>query len=775
MGAVISNENLGEISLQNELLQRLAGRIPLNSNDPYWNKLFSFNFNLDQQNKKIQSNFLENINPILEQLMHNTRETGNFATLIRTFNRRCGELEASAKCENKIFIWQAANALLIIRYISVFLAQRLSPTEFTNIFGNRGSLYEAKKSENNENEIEDDEDVEEDSSESKEVVEHKFESAAEHFLVNLLKILTRIQVNKITIQLHAETLRVLLALLSTELYEDGVHERSVFLQILMLRVRSQSGDIVRVLLENFLQHHSEPLDLAAAEQSGTGAADNNSSSFVISLWSTLQRTLSFGGGVQEEELDRFPTQSLSALSLTLLLALIYYPAYGGQQNSYKQMLSIFQNAQEVSSLANLEASFKLDFTQLYNRLCQTVYSERPPLLLLYLLIHNNVGFRNFVHSRVNLEQLVLPVIRVLFDGMCTTTGSTSSSPSNQRRGRSQSLQNGRPQKSTISKTSIKTSQIHTHQIYLALIVLLMLSEDDFFKKVIHEMMLKNVEWYQPDRAPIAEITLGGLIILVFAKTIQINTIRLRDRYFHVNSLATLANLSSCFKQLTPFVCQKLIGLLETMTKRHAKLIRAMRENAERDPVRKISKNDDDLDLEELQDGNDDLHSDITALEEGIRTLLEIINACLCRNLRNNPNLIYTVLYKRELFEHYHQHPMFQDLVWNIYAVINHFTARVEAIISANSGNNSPTFGGGNAASANAIANNASVSDILEAIKKTAIEWPTDRLKKFPDLRFKYIEDDNTVDFFVPYIWRLIYESAGIYFDPIAIQLFNAVD
>jgi len=43
-----------------------------------------------------------------------------------------------------------------------------------------------------------------------------------------------------------------------------------------------------------------------------------------------------------------------------------------------------------------------------------------------------------------------------------------------------------------------------------------------------------------------------------------------------------------------------------MTKRHAKLIRAMRENAERDPVRKVSKNDDDLDLEELQDGNDDL-------------------------------------------------------------------------------------------------------------------------------------------------------------------------
>lgn len=51
MGAVISIDNISEIPLQNELLQRLAGRISLNSNDPYWNKLFSFNFNLDQQNR----------------------------------------------------------------------------------------------------------------------------------------------------------------------------------------------------------------------------------------------------------------------------------------------------------------------------------------------------------------------------------------------------------------------------------------------------------------------------------------------------------------------------------------------------------------------------------------------------------------------------------------------------------------------------------------------------------------------------------------------------
>lgn len=63
------------------------------------------------------------------------------------------------------------------------------------------------------------------------------------------------------------------------------------------------------------------------------------------------------------------------------------------------------------------------------------------------------------------------------------------------------------------------------------------------------------------------------------------------------------------------------------------------------------------------------------MEEGIRNVLEIINACLCNNLRYNPNLIYSILYKRDLFEMYHNHPMFNDLVWNIYMVISFVVGR----------------------------------------------------------------------------------------------------
>lgn len=103
-------------------------------------------------------------------------------------------------------------------------------------------------------------------------------------------------------------------------------------------------------------------------------------------------------------------------------------------------------------MINLEASFKLDFTQLYNRLCATTH-EKLSMLLLYTLMHNNCGFRNFVLSRTNLENLVVPVVKVLCDGISGSVGAF---------------------------------RANSHHTYLSLIVLLILSEDDFFCKIVHE-------------------------------------------------------------------------------------------------------------------------------------------------------------------------------------------------------------------------------------------------------------------------------------------------
>ncbi len=53
-----------------------------------------------------------------------------------------------------------------------------------------------------------------------------------------------------------------------------------------------------------------------------------------------------------------------------------------------------------------------------------------------------------------------------------------------------------------------------------------------------------------------------------------------------------------------------------------------------------------------------------------------------------------------------------------------------------------------------------VKDVLE---NNAKQFPLDRLKKFPDLKFKYVEEEQPENFFVPYIWSLGMEKSSISF------------
>ena len=71
--------------------------------------------------------------------------------------------------------------------------------------------------------------------------------------------------------------------------------------------------------------------------------------------------------------------------------------------------------------------------------------------------------------------------------------------------------------------------------------------------------------------------------------------------------------------------------------------------------------------------------DVSAFEEAIRTLLEIINRALTNQLRTGTHLVYTMLYKRQLFDQLHEQPLFHDLGWNIAAVLNHFSTRVQTL------------------------------------------------------------------------------------------------
>jgi hypothetical protein len=58
-------------------------------------------------------------------------------------------------------------------------------------------------------------------------------------------------------------------------------------------------------------------------------------------------------------------------------------------------------------------------------------------------------------------------------------------------------------------------------------------------------------------------------------------------------------------------------------------------------------------------------------------VLEIINSCLSNAIHHNGNLVYSILYNKQSFTQFKDHPSFHDVFQNIELVIAHFSKEVE--------------------------------------------------------------------------------------------------
>uniref|UniRef100_A0AC11BFX9 Dymeclin n=1 Tax=Ovis aries TaxID=9940 RepID=A0AC11BFX9_SHEEP len=344
--------------------------------------------------------------------------------------------------------------------------------------------------------------------------------------------------------------------------------------------------------------------------------------------------------------------------------------------------------------SSIPHAFQINFNSLYMALCEQQTSDQATLLL-YTLLHQNSNIRTYMLARTDMENLVLPILEILYH----------------------------------------VEERNSHHVYMALIILLILTEDDGFNRSIHEVMLKNITWYS--ERVLTEISLGSLLILVVIRTIQYNMTRTRDKYLHTNCLAALANMSAQFRSLHQYAAQRIVSLFSLLSKKHNKVL----EQATQSLRGSLSSNDVPL---------PDYAQDLNVIEEVIRMMLEIINSCLTNSLHHNPNLVYALLYKRDLFEQFRTHPSFQDIMQNIDLVITFFSSR---LLQAGA--------------------ELSVERVLEIIKQGVVALPKDRLKKFPELKFKYVEEEQPEEFFIPYVWSLVYNSAvGLYWSPQDIQLFT---
>lgn len=589
--------------------------------------------------------------------------------MIKVFLSRTKELKISAECQNHLFIWQAHNALFIICCLLKVFISRMSEEELQLHF-----TYEDKTPGSYGTECED---------------------LIEELLCCLIQLIVEIPLLDITYSISLEAVTTLIVFLSCQLFHKEILRESLIHKYLMRgRCLPYTSRLVKTLLYNFIRQERSPppgSHVFQQQTDGGGLLYGIASGVATGLWTVF--TLGGVGSKATLQLDQ--CSPLANQSLLLLLVLANLTDAPDTPNPYRQAIMSFKNTQDSSAFSSSHPHvFQINFNSLYTALCEQQKSDQATLLL-YMLLHQNGNVRTYVLARTDIENLVLPILEILYH----------------------------------------VEERNSHHVYMALIILLILTEDDGFNRSIHEVILKNITWYA--ERVLTEISLGSLLILVVIRTIQYNMTRTRDKYLHTNCLAALANMSAQFRSLHQYAAQRIISLFSLLSKKHNKVL----EQATQSLRGSLDSNDSPL---------PDYAQDLNVIEEVIRMMLEIINSCLTNSLHHNPNLVYALLYKRDLFEQFRTHPSFQDIMQNIDLVISFFSSRLEHAGAE-----------------------LSVERVLEIIKQGAVALPKDRLRKFPELKFKYVEEEQPEEFFIPYVWSLVYNAAvALYWNPRDIQLFT---
>ncbi|GAA6230050.1 dymeclin isoform X1 [Lates japonicus] len=652
----------------NPSLKALVGTESISENDPFWNQLISFTF-ISPTSSGDSKLLEEAVIPLAKILIENNPRTGNFGALVRIFLGRTKELKISTECQDQLFIWQAHNALFMIRCLLKVFIREMSEEELHLQFSYQerapGSCGETGS-----------------------------EDLLEELLSNLVHLIVEVPLLDITYSILFEAVTTLLVFFSYQLFhKDILRDGIIYQHIMKGRCLCLTSRLVKTLLYNFIrQEKCPPPATHIFEPKAEGGLLYGLASGVASgLWSVF--TLGGAGSKAGIDQEHNPLP-LSNQSLLLLLVLANLTDGPDWPNPYRQAITCFRNTQDTSSLPMEQPhTFQINFNSLYTALCEQQRSDQATLLL-YTLLHQNANMRTYMLSRTDMDNLVLPILEILYH----------------------------------------VEERNSHHVYMALIILLILTEDDAFNRSIHEVVLKNISWYT--ERSLTEISLGSLLILVVIRTIQFNMTRTRDKYLHTNCLAALANMSAQFRCLHQYAAQRIISLFALLSKKHNKVLEQATQSLR-------GRQGDNTALP-------DYAQDLNVIEEVIRMMLEIINSCLCNSLHHNPNLVYALLYKRELFEQFRTHPSFQDIMQNLDTVIGFFSQRLEQAGS-----------------------DLSVERVQEVIMKGAQALPKDRLKKFPELKFKYVEEDQPEDFFIPYVWSLVFNSGvGLHWNPHGIELFS---
>ncbi|XP_038130972.1 dymeclin-like [Cyprinodon tularosa] len=487
----------------NASLKALVGTESISENDPFWNQLISFTF-VSPTNSGDSKLLEEAVIPLAKALIQNNPRTGNFGALVRVFLGRTKELKISTECQDQLFIWQAHNALFMIRCLVKVFIREMSEEELHQQFSYQerapGSCGESGS-----------------------------EDLLEELLLNLVHLIVEVPLLDLTYSILFEAVTTLLTFFSYQLFHKEILQEGLIYQHIMKgRCLELTSRLVKTLLYNFIRQEKCPPAAHIFEPKAEGGLLYGLASGVASgLWSVFTLGGAGSRAGTDQENDPLPLSNQSLLLLLVLANLTDGPDW---PNPFRQAITCFRNTQDTSALpVELPHTFQINFNSLYTALCEQQRSDQATLLL-YTLLHQNANMRTYILSRTDMDNLVMPILEILYH----------------------------------------VEDRNSHHVYMALIILLILTEDDAFNRSIHEVVLKNISWYT--ERSLTEISLGSLLILVVIRTVQFNMTRTRDKYLHTNCLAALANMSAQFRSLHQYAAQRIISLFALLSKKHNKVL-----------------------------------------------------------------------------------------------------------------------------------------------------------------------------------------------------------
>lgn len=561
-----------------------------------------------------------------------------------------------------------------------------------------------------------------------EVIQNNFpaDQNIENFVMHgVLSFIGTLDVNPETHLLHHELLNFMLIAMSTQLLSGpspGPKDVNPFIDAAMAQESSLVGLVVRRLLINYINRPRIPLNDVSysifSEGSQPGVLQRVGSAAANFVLLPFNYLVSSGG--------EGPRSPLADSSLQVLLILIHYrkcilvdesiaDRKSGsatsdslsKENTYfseNPYCKALENARDIEfDRVDIEGNahsgplVRLPFASLFDTLGMFLADETA-ILLLYSLVHGNSDFLEYVLVRTDLDTLLMPILETLYNA------------------------------------SRRTS----NQIYMLLIILLILSQDSSFNASIHKLILPSVPWYK--ERLLHQTSLGSLMVIILIRTVKYNLSKLRDVYLHTNCLATLANMAPHAHRLSAYASQRLVSLFDMLSRKYNKLAELMDDKMHIDKAN--SPEGDSI--------AEDVSTELHIYTDFLRIVLEILNAILTYALPRNPEVVYAIMHRQEVFQPFKNHPRFNELLENIYTVLDFFNSRMDA----------QGMNGG-----------WSVEKVLQVIIINCRSWRGEGMKMFTQLRFTYEQESHPEEFFIPYVWQLVLSRCGFSFNASTINLF----